>query len=181
MMKSSFILCILFITFFHAAIVRAEILKTKYAVISYNRIEDLAKLDSELDVDFIDRSLQRYFSFFGPKIDKKLIPRIKAKIDAIFLKVQRILGMQVRNIKVKIVLYPDSTAFKRIGFRKGKKHVIGLYDPRRNAIYLSLKDVHEGVLAHEMAHAVICNYFPIIPPEQTQEILARYVDVHLHD
>ena len=48
-----------------------------------------------------------------------------------------------------------------------------------NTIYVNVDDLHEGILAHEMAHSIIDNYLFVRPPEPTAEILARYVDSHL--
>lgn len=48
-----------------------------------------------------------------------------------------------------------------------------------NSIYLNVNDVHAGMLAHEMAHAIIDHYMTVRPPSATAEILARYVDSHL--
>ena len=48
-----------------------------------------------------------------------------------------------------------------------------------NTIYINADDVHEGILAHEMAHSIIDHYFSVRPPRATAEILARYVDKHL--
>ena len=36
-----------------------------------------------------------------------------------------------------------------------------------------------GVLAHEVAHAIINQYFAVPPPSKVQEILSQYVDKHL--
>ena len=48
-----------------------------------------------------------------------------------------------------------------------------------HSIYINLEDLHEGILAHEMAHSIIDHYLIIRPPGATAEILARYVDSHL--
>jgi hypothetical protein len=44
---------------------------------------------------------------------------------------------------------------------------------------VSVADLHEGMLAHEMAHAIIDHFFAVRPPSSTAEILARYVGKHL--
>jgi hypothetical protein len=48
--------------------------------------------------------------------------------------------------------------------------------PEGNTIYVSLKDVSLGMLAHEVAHAIISSYFVVAPPEKVQEVLAGYVE-----
>jgi hypothetical protein len=44
-----------------------------------------------------------------------------------------------------------------------------------------MQDVTDSQIAHEMAHAVIDDYFKVIPPERTAEFLAVYVDSHLEE
>ena len=45
---------------------------------------------------------------------------------------------------------------------------------------MDLTQLRVGILAHEMAHAVIDHYFGVKPPKATAEILAQYVDAHIH-
>jgi len=59
------------------------------------------------------------------------------------------------------------------------KTPIAFYSHRSRTIYVSVENTGAGVLAHEIAHAVINFYFPEPPPERMQEILAQYVDKHL--
>ncbi|MCP3933600.1 MAG: hypothetical protein GY705_31420 [Bacteroidetes bacterium] len=46
-------------------------------------------------------------------------------------------------------------------------------------MFIQLDDVHSGMIAHELAHAIIDHYLIIPPPKETAEILARYVDTHM--
>ena len=46
---------------------------------------------------------------------------------------------------------------------------------------MNAEDVHEGMLAHEIAHSIIDHYLLVRPPRATAEILSRYVDAHLND
>jgi hypothetical protein len=55
------------------------------------------------------------------------------------------------------------------------------YIQKNDTIYLNIDDLHEGMLAHEMAHAIIGRYFLVRPPRSTAEILAQYVDKHLFE
>jgi len=61
----------------------------------------------------------------------------------------------------------------------GNLRVRAWYIYERNTIYLNVRDVNEGIVAHEMAHAIIDHYLLVRPPRATAEILARYVDEHL--
>jgi hypothetical protein len=53
------------------------------------------------------------------------------------------------------------------------------YEPRSHTIIVSLRDLHEGILAHEMAHFVLCSG-KSVPPEYYQEDLARNVESRIN-
>ena len=55
------------------------------------------------------------------------------------------------------------------------------YSHKIRTIFVTRDRVTDGVLAHEIAHAVISVYFPVPPPQRAQEILAQYVDKHLYE
>lgn len=117
------------------------------------------------------------------KNHSKLEISIINKIDAIFLKVQHILDMEKEMDKVKIYLYPNKhelhDAYFKIYHKRDKHRAWYIYE--YNAIYMNVRDLHEGMLAHEFAHAVIDNYFSAPPPRAAAEILARYVDGNLFE
>ena len=85
--------------------------------------------------------------------------------------------------KVKIEIYADKKKMQAAYSQKFKTqgHYRAWYRFDQNTIYLQVKDMHEGMLAHEMAHAIIDNFLKVRPPRASAEILARYVDTHLHD
>ena len=70
-------------------------------------------------------------------------------------------------------------AYRRIYHRKAT--VRGWYVYAYNTVYLNVQDVHEGMLAHELGHAIIDHYLEVRPPRATAEILARYVDKNLYE
>lgn len=49
------------------------------------------------------------------------------------------------------------------------------YERQSQSIFLSLSDLHPGILAHELAHFVLASTRPL-PPPQMQEEWARYVE-----
>jgi hypothetical protein len=53
------------------------------------------------------------------------------------------------------------------------------YQPLTQTIYLSLANVRTGILAHEMAHFVLCTALPTPPPLNIQEDLATFVETQL--
>jgi hypothetical protein len=48
--------------------------------------------------------------------------------------------------------------------------------PADNTIYLSFNEMTLGIISHEMAHAIISNYFVTPPSPKIQEILSGYVE-----
>ena len=65
---------------------------------------------------------------------------------------------------------------KRFINARGKNEILLFYRFRDNTIYSYYKHIKTQILAHEMAHCIISNYFTIVPPIKSQEILAMYVD-----
>ncbi|OKY76352.1 MAG: hypothetical protein BM485_03695 [Desulfobulbaceae bacterium DB1] len=106
---------------------------------------------------------------------------ITEKIDALFMRVQEILDMRRKMEKVTIKIYPDTGSLRDVYQRlfRSKDAMRAWYLYEKNTIYVTVADVHEGMLAHEMAHAIIDHFFSVRPPSATAEILARYVDKHL--
>ena len=104
------------------------------------------------------------------------------KFYVIYQRVQNIMNMRAgKQNDVTLRVYHD---FKTI--RSDLKQALhsdapAYYNHRKKTLYISAKKIDEFILAHEMAHVIICNYFLIEPPAQAQEILAIYCDSHLKD
>ncbi len=108
---------------------------------------------------------------------------IKTKVDEVMGKVQAILDMYPDDMAISIALYVDHLSIGR-KFREFSETgtiPIAFYANKSQTIYVDISSVTDGVLAHEMAHAVINFYFVTPPPAKMQEILAQYVDLHLWD
>ncbi len=155
-------------------------LVTKNTVLLYRSMEDLARFDSKVNYSS-GGGLSSLFSS-RPKGDD-LLDAVAEKVDALYERVQEILDMRGEMEKVTLRLYPDQDALARAwqAFTGGRNlRVRAWYNYERNTIHFNVKDVHEGVVAHEMAHAIIDHYLLVRPPRATAEILARYVDEHLN-
>lgn len=85
----------------------------------------------------------------------------------------------VRRVEELLEMYPTPLHFAIEFQARRSEGPIAEYSHRTRSIVVSLNSVTDGVLAHEIAHAVMNAYFPVSPPEKTQEILAQYVDAHL--
>jgi len=163
-----------------------QTLETRYTIIRYQSFEDLKKFDGKVDYSPGQWGLKRLFS--SPD-SNNTADNIGRKVDALYERVQEILGMRKQTKKIFINIYPDKNlllvAYKKI-YDKSFSAYNTFAEPRAwylyelNTIYINVNDLREGMLAHEMGHAIIDHYLSVRPPRATAEILARYVDSHLY-
>lgn len=153
-------------------------IESKYVIIQHKRFEDIKKLDGNIHYSPDGWSLKDLFSPDNPEDQVRSVTR---KLDGIFKKVQNILDMRGKIKKVTIKVYPNTEQlheayFAITGTRCNYK---AWYIFELNTIYVTVDDVDEGIIAHEMAHSIIDHYFSVRPPRATAEILSRYVDQYL--
>lgn len=155
-------------------------LETKYTILHYRSLEDLE--DFEDEIDYSGGIFSKLFS--SSDVDD-LQKNVKNEVDALYRRVQEILDMRKKMNKVTIRIHRNSKEIRRAytkTYGRGRRGVPrAWFRYKNNTIYVNLDDLHEGMLAHEMAHAIIDNYLLVKPPRVTAEILARYVDRHLFD
>ncbi|RJR22177.1 MAG: hypothetical protein C4581_01355 [Nitrospiraceae bacterium] len=108
---------------------------------------------------------------------------VKKRVDEIMGKVQSTLDMYPSDFHISIMLVPDYQTAEKIfrQFSTTGNVPLAFYSNKTKTIYVNVDSVTVGVLAHEMAHAVINFYFEVPPPAKMQEILAQYVDIHIWD
>ena len=109
--------------------------------------------------------------------------KVAYRLNMLFKRAKEILDMypEIKGLKVKI--FKDRSAlddeYARIfGTREDYK---SFYVHKLKTVYTSEEDISDSVVAHEMAHAIIDNYFVVVPPPKVSEILASYVDMHLEE
>ncbi|MEJ2683168.1 MAG: hypothetical protein P8Z71_02080 [Candidatus Sulfobium sp.] len=102
------------------------------------------------------------------------------KLDVIVERVEAVLDMFPRGLKFTVVLLPSSGDVQKVYRNKYGRSpdYIAFYSPRDNTVFVSLDDVRVGVLAHELTHVILVNYFGISPPDKIQEVLAQFVETH---
>jgi len=128
---------------------------TKYSTIHYSDEKDFT--------DFI-------WKLGGSRTDLVRGTDIAAsRVDRIVERVEAILDMTPANFRMDIFIKRGPVSPDRIAY----------YDTNARAIHISLENASEGVFAHEVAHAVIDQYFGAPPPSKTGEILTQYVDKYL--
>lgn len=155
-------------------------LETKYTIIHYQSPEDLKKFDKKVKFDPRRWSLKRLLS---TSESDDLINEINKKVDALYERVQEILDMhkKMNRVIIKIFYNREQLHDAYVSIYKTSCRFRAWYIYDQNTIYINVDDLHEGILAHELAHSIIDHYLSIRPPKTTAEILARYVDSHLYE
>lgn len=109
--------------------------------------------------------------------------QVAEKVDIIIDRVKAILEMYPKNFKVDIKIAPDSDLIRSLYKKKYYREVefIAFYSPQEKTIYISAEDAKSNILAHELAHAIIDQYFGVAAPAKIHEILAQYVDENFEE
>ncbi len=155
-----------------------QILQTQYTVIKFKSDDDLARFHKSINFSPSEMAGR---AGTNPEIAAEDADSIAKKVDAVFERVQEILDMKKRFNPVNIHLYSNTDGLKKAyeSLYSDECRLRAWYRFSNNTVYLNVRDVHEGMLAHELAHAIIDHFLAVRPPPQTAEILARYVDAHL--
>ena len=151
-------------------------LKTEYTTILYEKGDQLSRFNKEIRLGRLSYLLRNRKSI---TIDDE----IKNKIDVIVERVETILEMIPNKLNFKLVLLSSENEVQTTFKNKYGRNVdyIAFYSPRDKTVFVSVKDVDLGILAHEFAHVIIDQYYGIPSPEKLHEILAEYVEMHLKD
>lgn len=106
---------------------------------------------------------------------------VRHKIDTITERAKIIIETFPKKLRFTIVFLSSATDVQRIYKEKYniKTNYIAFYSPEDKTIFISVNNVDTGVLAHEVAHAVIDKYFVVSPPARVHEILAQYVEYQI--
>jgi len=108
---------------------------------------------------------------------------VKNRVDKLVETVCSILDMHPLNLQFGITLYRTQSeiaaAYRKTGMFGHSP--LAFYSHGNRTIAVVAEKITDGILAHEIAHAVLCIYFGAPPPARMQEVLAQYVDKHLWD
>jgi hypothetical protein len=103
-------------------------------------------------------------------------------LDAFFLWSCSVLDMQLYSYRGNVKVVPDESSladiYRRLyGMeRKGEK---AFYVYEVNTVYVAAQNFTKEIVGHEVAHAIISNFFVVQPPEKVQEVLAGYIEYQL--
>ncbi|MEW6571046.1 MAG: hypothetical protein AB1390_07715 [Nitrospirota bacterium] len=151
-------------------------LKTRYTTIVYETEDQLRRFNREI-------RLGRLSYLMRDKVSITMGDEVRNKIDVIVERVQSILEMFPREMTFKLILLSSDSEVRATFKNRYGKNVdyVAFYSPKEKTVFVSIKDVEMGVLAHEIAHVVIDQYYGVPTPAKLHEILAQYVEMHLKD
>jgi hypothetical protein len=153
-------------------------ISTRYARVFYENDEILRLFNKSLRLGTLSYLLKR-----KPEGELSLQGQLSEKIDIIVERVKTILEMHPKNFRVDIKITSDSGSIRALYKKKYYRDVefIAFYSPQEKAVYISADDAKSNIFAHEMAHAIIDQYFGVVTPVKIHEILAQYVDEHFEE
>lgn len=166
-----------------------NVFRTQEADIYYTSPSDLQVLESRLNFHRLNSLHLKSVSTPDPA-QAALAPGLAAKVDGLLAQVRHILHFCPKNReRLRIILLKDGREVRErnrvFSPERGRPlfgygSMEGFYEPRSRTIFLSLKDVRSGVLAHEMTHFILCECVAVPPPEAMQEDWARYVETQVN-
>lgn len=151
-------------------------LKSRYATVVYGSDEQWRRFNKEISLGSLSYLL-------GGRKSVTVADEVKNKLDVLIERVESILSMYPKEVGFSLVLLSSDKEVQDVFRKKHGKDVdyISFYSPRDKAIYVSVRDVDIGVMAHEIAHMIIDLYYGTGTPEKIHELLAQYVESHLKD
>lgn len=109
--------------------------------------------------------------------------QVSGKIDAIVERVETILDMRPRNFRIALFVLPDADSVRALYRKKFSREVdfVAFYSPAERAVYIAADEAKAVILAHEIAHAIIDQFFGVAAPAKIHELLAQYVEENFEE
>jgi len=103
-------------------------------------------------------------------------------LDAFFLWSCNVLDMQLFSYRGTVKIVGDEAALadiyrKLYGTERAGEKAFYIYD--NNTVYVAAPNFTKEIVGHEVAHAIISNFFVVQPPAKVQEVLAGYIEYQL--
>ncbi|MFZ5453728.1 MAG: hypothetical protein ACOZF2_17880 [Thermodesulfobacteriota bacterium] len=166
-----------------------NVFRTQEADIYYTAPSDLQILENSLRFRQLDNFRQQYVYTAAPG-QAVFAAGLAAKIDGLLAKVRLVLNFCPRNrerLRIFLLKNGREVQERRLALQPSAERPLfghgtleGFYDPMNRTIFLSLDDIRTGVLAHEMAHFILCESCVVPPPEDIQEDWARFVETQVN-
>jgi hypothetical protein len=180
-MRSSFIKRTVIILFLGLSIIAFPVLKvqalsnsfeSEHFNISYQEGVDLLNVAHKIEID----------SFFTKQDGANTPEEILAfNVENLYDEVSDILDMHLYSYKGNVAIYLNGKELKQALYDRFMRELdyLAIYHSEGNTIYISEEGLRVGILAHEMAHAIIDHYFVVKPPIRIQEVLAGFVEYNI--
>jgi hypothetical protein len=166
-----------------------ECLNTKRAKIIYDSPIDLLEINRRLNSSTVGFSSPQN-SLVPCQSQDPAASELVAKIDAIISKVAGILQLDpLKSPQLTIRFLKDGREVTKLFelFRPSQDRPLfgygslqAFYEPGSRTVILSLQDLHEGILAHEITHFLLCSGRFSPPAEHYQETVARHVESRIN-
>ncbi|GAF80441.1 unnamed protein product [marine sediment metagenome] len=157
-----------------------KVVESKHCTILLHPEVNMKKVNARIRIRFY--SLDK--STFSSQ-EKTVEEQLAEKIDRIFKKVERVLDMYPDRMRLNLKVFKtqaqlDEEYAKIFGESDGTLR-ISYYIHKHSTIFTTEQAIREGVLAHEMGHAISDHYFLVKPAEKIKELLAQYAEIHLEE
>lgn len=157
-----------------------KVIESRYCTILLHPDVNMERVNKKIKIRFY--SLDE--GAFSPK-GKSIQEQLTEKVERVFKKVQRVLDMYPNKINLNLKIFRtqaqlDEEYAKVFGSTDGMLR-ISYYIHKYSTIFTTEQAIKEGVLAHEMGHAIADHYFLVNPSEKIKELLAQYAEIHLED
>ena len=171
----TFFVAVLLLLWGGEALAKTYIYKSRLTTLHYPDEDRLKIFADKIEDSVLTRTLNQIFLVGTVTASDERLGKV---IDRLFQRVQMILDMPQPRLKIHIQIYQNQKELSEVyGMITGKPTELpAFYLKKTNTIYLHTEKLSTGILAHEMAHAVIDHYFIVGLPRKIAELLSQYVD-----
>jgi hypothetical protein len=157
-----------------------KVIESEHCTIFLHPEVNMEKVNNKIAIRFY--SLDK--TTFAPG-EKSIEEQLADKLERIFMKIEQVLDMYPQDLHLNIKIFKtqaqlDDEYAKIFGSSDGMLR-ISYYIHKHAAIFTTEQAVREGVIAHEMGHAISDHYFLVNPSEKIKELLAQYAEIHLEE
>lgn len=155
-----------------------SVIKSRYFLIYCDKSVDLESVSLHLNKRGLLAS-----GTYGSDPGSEPSARLAYMLDGLLRRAKEVLGMfsNIPDLSVKIFKSREELDSEYFRIFKTRESYKSFYVHAYRTIYTSEESISDSVIVHEMAHAVIDNYFSVVPPSKVAEVLASYVDLHLEE
>lgn len=155
-------------------------IQSEYFTIEYEDTVDIKSVVSRLSRRGI---LSGSFLWSDRSTSSAPEDKIAGMVDKLLKRAEETLNMYTPGLKLTLKIFNERSSLENAYFRMfgTRKDYDAFYVYENRTIYTSRYSVSDSVIIHEMAHAVVDDYFLVKPPPKVSELLATYVDAHCED